>query len=96
MPRTLKGRICETCVAPMTGEAPKRGPLPSYCSPLCAQKGNCARAKVRRAKARAGLVCEQCGRTFDGAKRRNRFCSTSCSRKCWRASIQAATGSTCG
>lgn len=76
--RTVAGKSCVGCGCVITRPIGRRGPLPRYCSTRCRWATGNRAGSARRRAARVGLTCERCSGTFDGVKRRNRFCSRKC------------------
>ena len=72
-------RRCEWCgtLIPDTADVRKR-----YCNHECKSRGYTALVSRERAKARAKLKCQHCGKRIKGAKRARKYCSLRCE---WRA-----------
>jgi hypothetical protein len=56
----------------------------SFCSRSCYRKHYDAIDQQRRAEARSGLICRECGITFAGARADQLYCSKACSRMAMR------------
>lgn len=75
MPRSLEGLRCLTCNVELSGEAPRRGPMPRYCSSACKRPG--------KLSAGAMTPCQRCGTPFpmNAAGRARMYCGSACTSK---------------
>jgi hypothetical protein len=94
------GRPCESCgrrVALDYDDLPYDEPRPSrptsmrhdFCSEVSAYRYYNRIRNERAAAARAGRVCQECGRGFDAVRSDQRYCSAACKQRAYRQRLKA-------